>query len=158
MKVPARLSNRHKVAAYLYAAGKRQTEIAELLGYHPNRLSIITKSPLFQAYVREIQGELRGRVVDNVADVTRLLAEEAEPSVRKLALLRDGASEERTQLGAAKSLLEFAVPKRSIVDEDRTVRVKFDGTALERMARVLDEVPPVEAEFAEVEPDDGDDG
>jgi hypothetical protein len=56
---------RHDMIALLYASGMRVSEIAEQLGYHPNRVSLILSDPR----AAERIAHYRERVVESMADV-----------------------------------------------------------------------------------------
>jgi hypothetical protein len=114
------MSPRHRLIAMLVAAGQSNVEIAETVGLHPNRITTIAGSPLFQALVREFQSDMVARI----SDVTARLHAEAGPTLAKLLSLRDGAAKEETQLAAANSLADrIPALSRKTQEGERTLRV-----------------------------------
>lgn len=147
---PDQLKARHNVIALMVAAGWKQKDIAEQLGFHENRISIIAQSPLFRVHVQDIQKKMREGLID---DVNELIRAEAIPSMRRLVALRDHASGEpgeNTQLAAANSLLDRGAPKvtRQELDYSLTIKLsKEDMGVMEEVAEELGEV--IEAEVDE---------
>lgn len=151
---PDTLTARHRMIAMLLASGRSQVEIAQAVGMSANRISIIASSPMFQALVREFQGELLQRL----ADVTERLHAEALPTLEKLVHLRDGGAKEEVQLGAANSLADRipALAKKVKHEEERTLRILYGHdveAVLEAIAEEKGEVyrRPI-AETASVRP------
>lgn len=135
---PDKLTEKHRLIAYMVIAGKTNIEIGRTLGYHPTRISIIRQSPLFQALTAQLQKELQRSTVGDIVD---RIMREAGPSVDTIVELRDAAESENVRLAAAQDLLNRnpQTAKISRTEEDRTVRVVLDGDAMRRMASVIAE-------------------
>lgn len=136
---PSKLNARHFLCALMHAAGFTNRKIADHLGYHENRISIILSSPLMQAQIRELQGELRTSTVE---DVMGIIEREAGRNVNVLIELRDNAEESNTRRLAANDLLDrhprFA--KRTHHEEERTIRIAFGPAEIRQIldARALE--------------------
>lgn len=138
---PEKLSARHELAAFLTAAGRKQNEIIQVTGFSQARISIIQNSPLFKAYVKQLQEELKNRTFDEVLD--RINAE-AIPTLNRLTELRDhGTKEDSVRLGAAQTLLKYVPALRKLEEEDAgpkvTLRLERSGMALVALAIAEDE-------------------
>ncbi len=134
--VPALLSPRHKLVAYLTALGKTVTQIQEETGYSRGRLVRIRQAPGFRAEVDRIQHELQQSTLEKLAD---RIIQQGHPTLDKLVALPDQAANEHVQLGAAKELWRTLVPERSIVREDKTVRIVLAREDLEPLIQAIRE-------------------
>lgn len=147
---PDQLKARHNVIALMVAAGWKQKDIAEQLGFHENRISIIAQSPLFRVQVQDIQKKMREGLID---DVNELIKAEVVPSMRKLVELRDHASGEpgeSIQLSAANALLDRGAPKVTRQELDYSLTIKLSREDVGVMAEVAEEL----GETIDVLPDD----
>lgn len=129
---PTKLNARHFLCALMHAAGFTNRKIADHLGYHENRISIILSSPLMRAQIKELQEELRAGTIE---DVMGIIEREAGNNVRVLLELRDHAEESNTRRLAANDLLDrhprFA--KRTHHEEERTIRIAFGPSEIRQI-------------------------
>jgi hypothetical protein len=136
---PDTLRERHRLIAYLDIAGKRNGEIAKILGYTESRVSIIRNSPLYVALCNELRVELKDQTIGGIVD---RLQGEAGRTLDVLIELRDHAEGEPTRLGAANSLADRITKLQRVnkVEEERTVKIVLDGAAMAAMAQAHREV------------------
>jgi len=134
--VPSKLSPRHKLVAYLTALGKTVTQIQEETGYSRGRIVRIRQSSAFRLEVERIQRELQEATLEKLVD---RIIQEGHPTLDKLVELRDQAANEHVQLGAAKELWRTLVPERSIVREDKTLRIVLSREDLEPLIQAIAE-------------------
>lgn len=93
---PKNLNERHKLLAYLVAAGFTNKQCSTALArngtpLHFQYISTLKQNPLFKKLVREIQTEHMG---GTVRSVLAKLAQEAMPSLKTMSVLRDHAEDE----------------------------------------------------------------
>lgn len=91
----------HRMAAFMLLAGRTNSEIGMAAGVGANMVSILRGQRWFQELLAVLANETG-------ADITGLLASEAQASLNKLVELRDNAESERIQMSAALALLEHA--------------------------------------------------
>jgi hypothetical protein len=144
--VPALLSPRHKLVAYLTALGKTVTQLQEETGYSRGRIVCIRQAPAFRLELERIQREIQQATLEKLAD---RIIQEGHPTLDKLVELRDQAANEPVQLGAAKELWRTLVPERSIVREDKTLRIVLAREDLKPLIQAIEEdeaeQPPLKA-------------
>jgi transcriptional regulator with XRE-family HTH domain len=61
--IPQRLTERHRVAAWLLASGLTRREVARQVGLHPCSVSHLRQARSFRELVEAFQREVRGRVI-----------------------------------------------------------------------------------------------
>lgn len=132
----------HKQIALLTALGWPIKEIAASMQMTPHAISLVRQSPKVIEIVEEYRGKIEEKAIA-IAMTNRLHAE-FDPSMDKLAKLRDDGDKEETQLSAAKFLVEKAVdaiiPKKAVVESSHKVGVVvFSGDDIARLTSVLDE-------------------
>ncbi|MGH8596627.1 MAG: hypothetical protein ACREXT_08215 [Gammaproteobacteria bacterium] len=151
---PDKLGSRHFLMALMHAAGFRNVDIARQLGYTESRVSIIINSPLFQAQVRDLQGELRDATL---GDAMATIEREAGNSVRVLVDIRDAGENGNVRRLAANDLLDRhpSFARRSANTEEHVVRVSFGPRELAQMLRALP--PGAEGGGRHQRPDNGSD-
>lgn len=137
-KGPQRLTERHRNAAYLAALGKKPSEIAQELGFSPQRVSVLMASPLFQALVEQYRAELVSeeeiakklrRNVHKATDVVYDLMDDDDP---------------RVKLGAARTSLEFGRPRQVEERSERIIRLEFDASILRQIQQAYEGFEPIE--------------
>ena len=141
---PDALNDRHRLLATYIALGYTNEEAGRELDLAPNRISIIRQSPLFAHEVEQERRRIRTQIT---ADALGLLHQEALPSVRRLAELRDQSDNLNVALGASNSIVDRVVPKTLRHEEERTLRIVFDAEVLAEMREALVE----DGAFVEVE-------
>lgn len=102
------LSPKHIHLAHLLAMGLTHAQASRALTQAgvrigPHRISMIRQQPHFQAYVRYLAAST---AAETMQAIVGQIAREAEPSVRRLADLRDCAEREEVRYRAASRLLE----------------------------------------------------
>jgi len=149
---PITWNHRYTVVLYMHIAGQRNVDIAKSLKATAHWVGEVIHSPLFQARKTELLEELKASTFDDLVERIRKTTPE---TFEALIRLRDTASDEKTQLGAARALMSEADrvwPKRTEHVEEKTVRLVFDQGALDRMANAMaavkgHELPAVDAKF-----------
>ena len=135
-----RLNNSHLTMAVLAASGRRPSEIARVLGYSLNRVSIILNSPLFIAEVDRVRDQFH---IAAAEDVLTRLQKESIPTLEALVKLRDkGTSDDTVKLGAARELKNFmidALPglKHRAEQEAGSVKIKLDAAVLTPLMQAM---------------------
>lgn len=154
---PDKLNNRHRVLAYLLAVGRKQNEIAAILEYSPNRVSILANAPDMIAEVARLQNELKG---STFAAFLQKVDEERINTLDRLVYLRDnGTKDDNVMLGAAKALLDYdpvlAVElNKAQANERDVIRVSLPRGSMMLMAAAEAELagkpaPTFDAEYEE---------
>ena len=128
--------------ALLTALGWSTKQICENLQLSPHRVSVIKNSPDLQPFIKQYRAKLEEKAI--AESMTYRLQEEFHRSMDTLALLRDNAIEETTQLGASKFMVEKAVdttiPRKTITEATHKVGVvMLSGNDVKRLAGILDE-------------------
>lgn len=132
---PERLNNRHKYAALLIAMGMKKSFVAKKLGMHPNRLSIIQRSPLFRTLVEQYQRDFIARgmqtTIDKVmadgpanVDFIRGIRDGTQPDIRNVEEANDVV---RHKLSAAGMLLDRQLPRRQESDTGTKVQIVVEA-------------------------------
>jgi hypothetical protein len=123
---PKTLNARHYLVAMLVATGKTNVEIGRVIGMHPERVSTIRKSPLFQALVERTLREIRERTLGAV--IEKLQAEAGETLDVLLALRGTAAAlptltvdDKKLALAATRELFARQVPAETKTTEERRV-------------------------------------
>jgi hypothetical protein len=153
------LAPRHQLIGWMLAVGRKPREITETLGISEKTVQVVMGSPLFQAFVRQTQAEIKERLL---ADVIEKLSAEAMPTLERLIALRDQGRDLKVALGASRELFARHVPAKVHVEEERTLRVLLAEDVeplLEAMAEARGEryVRPARAIAAGAEPVEADD-
>ena len=108
--IPQKISDKHRVLMRLLLCGMKVGEAARAVGLHPTRASTVVNSPLFLVEKErmrvEIEGEFAHAEGDIGSKVRHLLERQGIPSAEKLVSLRDTAEDEKTQLAAARDILD----------------------------------------------------
>lgn len=126
-----KLTPRHHHMAYMVAAGKRNKDIAQVLGYTENRVSIIRSSPLFQQLVYQLQQEISARAID---DIVEGIIQEGPASLTRMKELRDQTENLSVAYNAAGFLLEKNPKVAGIkAAAEAGVRIALDADAMRRM-------------------------
>lgn len=144
---PTSLNARHLLVALMHAAGFTNRKIADHLGYHESRISIILSSPLMQAQIRELQAELRSSTIE---DVMSIIEREAGNNVRVLLELRDHADNESVRNKSANDLLDRhpVLARRTHHEEERTIRIAFGPAEIRQILDAKALALPVSEEAA----------
>lgn len=95
--------NRYREVARLHSMGKRNCEIARMLGYTESRLSLILKDSFVQAEI----SRWRDRLVDDDA-ITRLKEAARDGATRIHSLILDPKTKESTALAASQFAVEMS--------------------------------------------------
>ena len=133
---PDKLNDRHRLVATYRSLGWTWPAIAAKVGLNPVRLSLIGQSPLFQAEVARLRHEFQSGTLEMVS---QRIAAEAVPSVNRLSDLRDQGSNLMVARASASDLLDRAVPKKTQVDETRTLRLSLSPEAVSLMRQAMHE-------------------
>lgn len=156
--VPKKMSERHRLVALLTAAGLKNKAIGKQLGFTQGRLSIIKKSPLFQAIVEQH----RAKIADlGLRDAVAKIVGDAPANIDFIRKVRDGyfegddAEHLRIRMGAAGVLLDRQVSKK--VESTSTVNNTHRFLVEDRRRREIeadceDIGEPIDADFKRVEP------
>jgi hypothetical protein len=146
---PAKLSDKHRLIAYMKLGGASREDIATSLGYEPTYVSAITESPLFKALMDQLRGDLKHKTIGHVVD---RIVSEGPQSVQVLVELRDHAESEQVRMTSARDLLDRNPETAKVSREDRRLetRIVVDSRALARIAGVLSEDagPTIDADDA----------
>lgn len=150
---PVKLRPKHHLLAYLIAAGRRDSECAEILGYSPQRITQIKHSPLFQHEVKSAMAELRER---SMTDFAEWLTQETPRTLKRAAELRDQDDSLPTAASVTLALLDRISPKVTKHEEERNIRITLDRRDTRAMAMALAEdsgrsTAAIDAEFTTVE-------
>lgn len=114
----------HRMAAFMLLAGRTNSEIAMAASVVPGTVSTLRAQRWFQELLATLANEAG-------ADITGLIASEAQNSLNKLVDLRDGAASERVQLAAAQALLEHAHGKATQKTISLVSHSTFDSPSAE---------------------------
>lgn len=144
---PDTLNARHRHVAVLEAAGFSAIEIGEIVGLHPNRISTVRQSPLYQAL---LQVELHKRAEALRGSVTKTmerLLPMADRAYEDILTQRDNLS---VLHATASDVYDRVLPRRVAtlpvaphvsvtitVDDDRRIRETLEQD------RAVDVTPPV---------------
>lgn len=146
--LPAKLSHRHHLLAYLLVGGKKDVEAAEAIGYSVARVQQIKRSPLFVALCNELRAEIAEKHVTNVA---QWLEQETGPTLRRLKDLRDQDESLPVALGATTAILDRAAPKVSKHETEQIHRHVWDRRDVEAMGKVFAELQGTSPDVVEAE-------
>ncbi len=132
----------HRLIALHVALGHSNVFICQQLNLSASRVSVVRRSPAIQQLIKTFQQQIEEKTLASSAVIR--LAREFDPSVEKIAELRDTGDEQSTQLSAAKFLAEkfidAAVPKKTINEEQKKVGVfVFSGEETQRLLNVMRE-------------------
>ncbi len=105
---PVRWMPRYNVVLDLYLAGKRTSDIAEQLGYSAHRVSMITKSAIFEQKTAKRLAELQGT---DAAAFLEEIRREAVANLRFLVAKRDDESLPTHERLSAARQIERAVDR-----------------------------------------------
>lgn len=111
---PKHINTRHRKLMRLLIAGWTLRDAAEMLGYHPKRVSQIVTSPLFKEEMAKMQEEIKKEFVETegskaTSDIVRLrMKEEALASLETLIKLRDSSQSDRVRQLSAIEILDRA--------------------------------------------------
>ena len=154
---PKVLTPRHCLVVTLAYRGIAWDKIGKRTGYSKSRITQVLSSPAGKAYMDSLLRADQELVLrDPIEEVKKELADEALPSIRKLAKLRDTSQAERVQLSAANSLLDRTVP-RKVQQAPPAATFMLPDTVAERLLAALGEAglkrEAIEAETVEaIEP------
>lgn len=159
-KVPETLNPRHQIIATLDAAGLTNAEIAERVGMHPARISLIKASPLYVA-LRTIESRrIRERIVEQAGEVfdpKRAIEARGEDIVKRHLRMAEEleTTNPKVALAANRDLLKRVVPERTILDERKELVLRVTVEERDRIVAGLAEEDALDAEATPVgEPDD----
>lgn len=159
----ARINQKHQLMLYMVLAGKRTKDIADALGYHPNRVSTIINSPLFKAQLDELRGSLHDMTF---ADFLERIRQEVIKNFDFKVQLRDNTQAmDSIRLQAARDIsadVDRLYPKIERREEEKTIHISLDERSLQAMVTAVAQasgkpVPVIEAEFEPLPPVDVDD-
>jgi hypothetical protein len=122
---PLKLNHKHILAAALIATGATQKEVCLTLDISAMHMSILYRSPLFQAEVKRLQDKLQNQLVDNAVD---MLHGETVSNVNFLKEMRDNAQVAASlRLKAVDSMLD-RVPRTSKTHKVETTQKEVSFT------------------------------
>lgn len=139
MPAPTKLNNRHMVMAHMAAIGRMPGEIASKLGLHPNYVGICLKSPLFKAYVEQLQKEIKENTINSVQE---FIDQETLPSFEALKNIRDAGDSDAVRISAAKEIIAHSdlVTKKTEIKIDQTKRIVIErGDLIDMMKAVAED-------------------
>jgi hypothetical protein len=153
MSVPAKLSENHKLMAFMVAAGMKNSEIAKQLHCNAARISVIKSSPLFKTLVAQHQREMTTYGVKNAMD--KLLGD-APYNVDFIRSVRDGEfadpEDARVRLSAAGMLFDRQIPRKSEDGVKNSLTITVEHAQKQLAQRVCDEIgDPIDVESTHVE-------
>lgn len=138
------LTPKYKQILRLYAAGKKQVEIARIMGMTPVAIGAIIRSPLFQAALQELEKEVDSRFKEQLASLplSERLQKLADKAIEVLAEHIENPATPSLQLSAAKDILDragFRAPKEFVVHT-----VKLDGQFQDDIRKALSDLEELE--------------
>src|SRR3989304_3937137 len=131
-----RLSQRHILLAYMLLNGHTKRAAAAKLGMAERYVSVLSNSPLFQAYTESLRRELRDTTFDELQDWLRV---ETAPTLQRLKELRDQHDELPTALGATRAILDRVSPVTTKSEETRTLVLRIDAAGRRDMEAAMAE-------------------
>lgn len=121
---------RHREIMRRLICGQQQVQIAQEMGFTQSRLSIIVRSPLFQAALKQLENQIRDRVISSVGDVTdRLLTLQPKAVDVLESLMTDEKKSPNVRRGCARDILDLAASGRK----------KDHGDGMSEYAKLVDE-------------------
>jgi hypothetical protein len=138
---------------YMVVAGQKTKDIASALKYHPNRVSTIINSPLFQAQLSQLKGSLHDMTL---VDFMERIRQEVVKNFDFKVQIRDNENVvDAVRLQAAKEIssdVDRLYPKVEQRVEDKTIRIVLDERSLQSMVTAVAEAsgkpsPIIDAEF-----------
>lgn len=134
---PLTLNEAHKAMARLEAAHCTDTEIAEALGYHVNRITAVRASPLYKAFLASLSKTTDAQTTFDIATAVSRLAEKA---VRTKDRLMDMIDDHPAAANAASdAVLDRLMPKRTGHDVESTINVRLTFEDKHRIDAILAE-------------------
>ena len=133
------LTNRHRLVALMDLEGAPPARISETTGYTTTRVVQLRRSPMYQAYLKDLRTRLEAKRIDSIADMLRATV---QPSVVRLEKLRDNAFGDvpyNVQHASAAKLLDSAISTEKRVEQDHHVKpnIVLSGEAAARIASML---------------------
>lgn len=147
---PNKFSQRHKLVCTLHAAGLRNVEIAEVLDYSEERVSMILNDPRAEKHIQQAAKAVQSSVAD-VGLRLKLLASEA---VDELEYELRAVTDVKVRQRAAFGVLDRAGYGR--METQVRVSGELSDQAVEELSDALREENVIEADYDFVEPDDAD--
>lgn len=144
MPVPEKLSERHELVALLDAKGVNNTEIARLLGFAREYISVIKRHPHYQILLQRFKGELQEKVLDRTADLLAAFNEESMNAFGTLKdIHRDSDQKGSTRVAAAEAILDrsaWAPRKRGDQVDQRGTVIVLGVKTVNNMRSALDDI------------------
>lgn len=159
----AKVNQKHQLMLYMVLAGKRTKDIATALRYHPNRVSTIINSPLFQAQLNELRSSLHDLTF---ADFLERIRQEVIKNFDFKVQVRDNdKAMDSVRLQAARDIstdVDRLFPKIERREEERTIHISLDERSLQAMVTAVAQAtgkpsPVIDAEFTPLLPSPVDD-
>lgn len=117
LRGPKKLRSKHFDIARRLVLGQTVKEISRDIGLNYDYVRIITQTPVFETYLKDLQAKTESQFVKQVDTLHQKISDEQVSSVEKLVSLRDSADKDETQLRAAMSLLAAGGNDRPTGDE-----------------------------------------
>lgn len=139
---PQKLNNKHHLLACALVSGMSQKEAAASLGFHPQRVTQVVGSELFQHHMQRLRDQLAARVVEEQADrLTKVQAAEnlLDESLGEAAsVLASGmhSKDEKVKQRAARDILD----RRGLTPVEKSVQridVVIDTEQVDTLRDVL---------------------
>lgn len=144
----SRFTTRHSLVMYMDLAGERTVDIALKLGMHPNSVSALKSSQLYQFHRDELLSQLTERKFENLLDLIR--SDSVKNAEFLISVRESNLEETKDRLGAARALQKEAdrvYPRHTTKHvEERIVKVTIGAEKMARIANALREVEAIEAE------------
>ena len=142
-----KLSHRHHRLALLVASGAPTTEVAQGTGYSNGRVAQLRTDPQITELIEQYRQQFFASAAASLAQDLQL---DATHTFKRLKEIRDDADPEIAIKGCI-PLWDRQVPKRTIHDEDRTVRIIISREDKARLTQVVEEADTIDAEYALLE-------
>lgn len=135
--VPQKLSERHRLIAWLELGGATNNEIAAALQLTASWVSTVRGSPLYKALLAQMRDRVSG---ESIEEVKAVLLGEAMNNVQKLIAVRDGLDPTNARL-AANDLLDRTpgLSKIHKSEVDETLRIVLERDALDEIRQAIAE-------------------
>ena len=136
------LSDKHRMMAYMEAAGKGVSEISEETGLSAGRVYGIRCEALYKTFLAEVRREVKERAIVKATNIVERYDEEAPRSLDTILELRDEAENESVRLKAAEHVIDRApsAPKVVKVNEgggDNILKIYLPAASVEGIEKAL---------------------
>lgn len=135
-----KITHRHHRVALLAAGGLKPSEIASSTGFSLHTVREFLRHPLMQDLVTQYRVQFSQ---STMAQLNESILMDGPATLKRLQQIRDNADDE-IAIKACIPLFDRQAPKRTIHEEDRTVRFVFEEKERARVQSVLNEVRQIE--------------